>query len=100
MDWHNTALQVQLHGFSDASQDAYGIAFYLRVENADIDIKTHLVFSKTRIAPMTKATVPKLELSAVHLMAKLLPSLMEAHNVTIDKCFLWSDSMVTLQWIR
>lgn len=90
----------QLHGFSDASQDAYGIAFYIRVTDIDSDVKVHLVFSKTRVAPMTKATVPKLELSAAHLLSKLLSPMMEAHNVTIDNCYLWTESMVTLQWIR
>lgn len=91
---------VQIHGFSDASQEAYGVAFYVRVVQSSGAIVTNLVFSKTRVAPLTKATVPKLELSAAHLMAKLLPSVMEEHNVTIDNCYLRTDSMITLQWIR
>lgn len=86
---------VQLHGFSDASRDAYGVAFYIRVETNDSDTAVNLVFSKTKVAPLTKATIPKLELSAAHLMSKMLPSIMEAHE-----CYLWTDSMITLQWIR
>lgn len=91
---------VQIHGFSDASQEAYGVAFYARVEIDDGTITSNLVFSKTRVAPLTKATVPKMELSAAHLLAKLLPSIMAAHAVTIDGCYLWTDSMIALQWIR
>lgn len=89
---------TQIHGFSDASQEAYGVAFYVRVKSNDI-ITSNLVFSKTRVAPLTKATVPKLELSAAHLLAKMLPTVMEAHFVTIDNCYLWTDSMIALQWI-
>lgn len=91
---------IQIHGFSDASQDAYGIVFYIRVEKSDGTVATNLVFSKTRVAPLTKATVPKLELSAAHLMAKMLPSIMEEHCVTIDQCYLYTDSMIALQWLR
>lgn len=91
---------MQLHGFSDASQEAYGVAFYIRVEKTDGTVATNLVFSKTRVAPLTKATVPKLELSAAHLMAKILPSIMEQHSITIENCYLHTDSMITLQWLR
>lgn len=91
---------VQIHGFSDASQEAYGVAFYVRVETEDGAITSNLVFSKTRVAPLTKATVPKLELSAAHLLAKMLPSIMEAHFVAISNCYLWTDSMIALQWLR
>lgn len=91
---------MQIHGFSDASQDAYGVAFYIRVQKTDGTIASNLVFSKTRVAPLTKATVPKLELSAAHLMAKLLKSIMEEHSVTIENCYLWTDSMIALQWLR
>lgn len=91
---------IQLHGFSDASQEAYGVAFYIRVETDDGTIASNLVFSKTRVAPLTKATVPKLELSAAHLLAKMLPPIMEAHSVNIGNCYLWTDSMIALQWLR
>lgn len=33
-------------------------------------------------------------------MAKLLPSIMEAHLVVIANCYLWTDSMIALQWLR
>lgn len=62
----------QLHGFSDASKEAYGVAFYVRTIEEDSTINVNLVFSKSRVAPVTKATIPKLELSAAHLMSKLL----------------------------
>lgn len=102
--WINTdsSCKIELHGFSDASEDAFGVAFYIRSESSESStkiVKTNLVFSKTRVAPVAKATVPKLELSAAHLMSKLLPKVTEAHNVDIGNCFLWCDSMIALHWI-
>ncbi|XP_055306742.1 uncharacterized protein LOC129571031 [Sitodiplosis mosellana] len=92
--------KTKLHGFSDASDDAYGISFYIRVETIEGEIDTHLVFLKIRVSPTTKATVPKLELSAAHLMAKMLSSVRETHDVAMNDCYLWSDSMIVLHWIR
>lgn len=90
---------LQIHGFADASEKAYGVAFYLRANNDDI-ITTNLVFSKTRVAPIKRFTVPKLELSAAHLMSLLLEEVCAAHNVDIKNCFLWTDSMIVLHWIN
>lgn len=91
---------MQIHGFSDASQEAFGVAFYIHVEKGDGTFATNLVFLKTRVAPLTEATVPKLELSAAHLIAKVLPSIMEQHGITIENCHLHTDSMIALQWLR
>lgn len=95
----NATSHKQLHGFADASQYAYGVAFYIRVENNDNIVQSHLVFSKTRVAPIRTATIPKLELCSAYLLAELLEDVRNAHGVAIDQCVLWSDSMVTLQWI-
>lgn len=95
----NVSSQKQLHGFADASQYAYGIAFYVRVENIDHTIQSNLVFSKTRVAPIRTATIPRLELCSAYILAELLEDVRKAHDITIDKCVLWSDSMVALQWI-
>lgn len=90
---------MQIHGFADASERAYGVAFYVRAENDNI-IRTNLVFSKTRVAPIKRFTVPKLELSAAHLMSTLLEGVCTAHKVTTENCFLWTDSMIVLHWIN
>lgn len=90
--------KLQLHGFADASMNAYGVAFYLRQQCDDI-ITTNLVFAKSRVAPTKGATIPKLELSACYLMAQLLSTVRKTHNVDIDDCHLWSDSMIALHWI-
>ena len=43
---------IQIHGFSDASETAYGAVVYLRVETNFGNIVTKLVTSKSRVAPI------------------------------------------------
>ncbi len=50
---------VQLHGFSDASCRGYGVAVYLRI----------------RVAPLKTVSIPRLELAAAHLLAKVMTML-------------------------
>ena len=57
--------------------------------------------SRSRVAPLKKITVPRLELLAALVLARLInfvkTSLQLGENVP---CFCWSDSKVTLAWIR
>ena len=50
--------------FSDASEDAYGFVAYARWLCHDGIYRSRLIFSKSRIAPITKRTTPQLELNA------------------------------------
>ncbi|XP_055306857.1 uncharacterized protein LOC129571118 [Sitodiplosis mosellana] len=99
--WINTDLKSkkQLHAFADASQTGYGTTFYLRQQRDDEPVTVHLVFAKARVAPVKGSTIPKLELTACHLTAQLLEGVRSAHDVDINNCTLWSDSMIALHWI-
>ena len=57
--------QVQLHGFSDASEEAYSSVVYLRVQAPDDSIHVSLVMSKTRVSPLKRLSIPRLELSLI-----------------------------------
>ena len=52
----------QLHGFSDASEQAIAAVAYLRTvyEAGDVDVR--LIASKTKVAPLKKQSIPRLEL--------------------------------------
>ena len=52
---------LQIHGFGDSSEVAYAATVYLRIETTK-GISTQLIMSKTRVAPLTKPTIPRLEL--------------------------------------
>lgn len=94
------AVKLQLHAFSDASMRAYASVFYVRAEDKFGNVKVNLVFAKTRVAPVKNTlTIPKLELCAAHLSASIINEVRNAHNIDMDKCFLWSDSMIVMHWI-
>lgn len=73
----------QLHGFSDASTLAYGGAVYIRTFYADTDVVVSLVSSKTKVAPMKKLTIPRLELCGALLLSQLLDSV--ANDLSIPR---------------
>ncbi|XP_043270546.1 uncharacterized protein [Venturia canescens] len=71
--WLNSALgtSVELHGFSDASQLAMGAAVYVRVSGTGNQATVSLVCPKTKVAPIKRLPIPRLELAAAVLLAKL-----------------------------
>ena len=89
-----------VHGFGDASTKAYGAAVYIRSVDEAGCVSTHLVMSKSRVAPTKTVSLPRLELLAAVLNARLLKFVAESLTLKIDRVVCWTDSMVTLQWIR
>lgn len=45
-------VSIQLHGFSDASEEAYAGVVYLQSESSDRSVHTALVVSKTKVSPI------------------------------------------------
>nr|XP_029707541.1 uncharacterized protein LOC115254282 [Aedes albopictus] len=91
---------VQLHVFSDASEAAYGACIYARCEDPEGRVRINLLASKSRVAPLKRITLPRLELCAAVLGAHLYDRVRKAINVEAPASFFWSDSAITLQWIR
>ncbi len=93
-----TAVSHHLHGFADASQEAYGAVVYLRQTFPDKSSTTSIVISKARVLPLKELTIPRAELTAVLIVAKLLQycsRLLEIENMTA-----WTDSSIVLCWLR
>lgn len=89
---------VQIHGFSDASKKAYGVAFYARVESVD-GIRCNLVVSKTRVAPLKGMTIPRMELCGAVMMAQMCEQICSIHNVRKENLTLWTDSSIVIHWL-
>lgn len=92
----------EIHSFADASTLGFASVCYLRIcyEN---EILVYFLCSKTRVAPTKNIlSIARLELSAALLAAQLATFVYEAFSsrLKINKIFGWSDSTVTLCWIK
>ncbi|XP_070155856.1 uncharacterized protein [Polyergus mexicanus] len=63
---------VELHGFSDASQLAMAAAVYIKVTPHTTEPIITLVCAKTKVAPLKRFTIPRLELTATVLLSRLI----------------------------
>ncbi|XP_053597998.1 uncharacterized protein LOC128668657 [Microplitis demolitor] len=92
--------QVEIHGFSDASLAAMAAAVYVKVSSPSGSSTVTLVCSKTRVAPLHRLTIPRLELSAALLLSKLITRVQTTLQLQHAPVTLWTDSSVSLAWIN
>jgi len=90
---------VEMHGFCDASMDAYGAVVYIRTTGSDGHKEVRLLCAKSRVAPAKAVTLPRLELCAAHLLAQLTHRILQTLRIKFD-IYYWTDSMITLGWIQ
>lgn len=64
-------LECELHGFGDASSKAYCAVVYL-VYKTNEGTSAKLLTSKSRVAPLKKLTIPRLELMSARILAQLM----------------------------
>ena len=93
--------KMSLHVFADASQTAYCAAVYLVVTSPQGRF-SDLLTAKTRLPPLKKElTIPRLELTAARIAARLVATVKEAlADFEIKKFFMWSDSCTVLHWLQ
>ena len=92
--------RIELHGFSDASEVAYGACIYLRSIDVQGKITTKLFCSKSRVAPLKRLSLPRLELCAAMLLADMYQASSRALKVSFNKIRFWTDLMVVLAWLK
>ena len=102
--------RVQLHAIADASRRATAATVYLRSSDEKGTVEAHLIAAETKLAsiksqissthPAIRMTIPRLELRAALLAARLLRSVARDLGIPFQDCYAWSDSQITLHWLR
>nr|XP_015904720.2 uncharacterized protein LOC107437295 [Parasteatoda tepidariorum] len=92
-------ISSSLHVFADASKYSYATAIFLRNESQD-EIKVQLLQAKSRVSPLRKITIPRLELLACYIGAKLSEFVTKSLTLEINETYYWTDSTTALFWIK
>ena len=95
-----SAVMNQLHHFSDASEMGYGAVTYLRSVNNNGDVACSFVLAKSRLTPLKRVTIPRLELAAATLAVKLDSVLKRELDMKLGESVFWTDSTAVLRYIR
>ncbi|XP_015433580.1 PREDICTED: uncharacterized protein LOC107189534 [Dufourea novaeangliae] len=90
---------LSIHTFRDASQNAYAAVVFARTEGPP-GVRTQLIAAQTRVSPVKKVTIPRLELLAVTVGATLIDFVVKVVKVERISIFMWTDSTTALSWIQ
>lgn len=91
---------TRLHVFCDASEKAYSAVAYLQWQEKDRRMAASLVALKSRVVPLKKLSLPRLELMGALIGARLARNLINLLKIEIYQLHMWTDSMIMLHWIR
>ncbi|XP_062714255.1 uncharacterized protein LOC134291019 [Aedes albopictus] len=96
---------VQVHGFCDASNKAYGACLYLRSTTFGGSVEVRLITAKSKVAPLEDLkrkkrvqTTPRLELSGALLLSHLYEKFV-ASTAIQHTAFFWTDSTIVMYWL-
>ncbi|XP_045205909.2 uncharacterized protein LOC123558098 [Mercenaria mercenaria] len=84
--------------FCDASGKAYATVIYL-MQIGETEQTSELIFAKSRLAPVTGISIPRLELMAVLIGVRCVGFVREQLRLPIHAVYLFTDSQCTLKWI-
>ena len=84
-------------------------AIYFRSSNKTL-VSTSLLSTKTKLAPLknlapntlpaARMMIPRMELRAALLAAKLIQFTSEHLKISLTRCPIWSDSQLVLHWLQ
>ncbi|KRZ48084.1 hypothetical protein T02_14237 [Trichinella nativa] len=92
--------RYEFHVFGDAAETAYGAVAYLLTQARDRVPQVRFVLTKARVAPIKRLSLPRQELMASLLTARLKAYITKEMGFSTDKQVCWSDSSVALCWIK
>ena len=89
---------IELHLFSDASNDAFASVVYLVCRYQDSSPSSRLIASKCRVSPVKAMTIPRLELMGAVLSSQLAQNILLV--ISVYRTIFWTDSENVWYWVR
>ena len=93
------SLSFEIHGFSDASELAYAAVVYLRIMDSSNHTHVSMIMSKSKVAPIKRLTIPRLELCGAQLLARLIHHVRQVLDIPLSKVYAWTDSTIIQNWL-
>lgn len=88
-------IDEQLHILVDVSKDCSAAVGYLRIHSGEL-VTCSFVLVKSKVTPLTLTSMPRLELIAALLVARILKEL----TLKPAKVTYWTDSKTVLYWLQ
>ena len=89
----------EIHHFSDASMLGYGQCSYIRLVNKNVEVHGTLIVAKARVTPLKQLTIPRLELAAATISARMSKFLRKELSYEEMNEYFWTDSKIVLGYI-
>ena len=93
-------ISSQIHTFCDASERGYGAVSYMRSVNEEGRIHNSIIMGKSRVAPMKKITIPRMELTAATVAVRLTTLITKELDMPVSDIYYWTDSMSVIRYIK
>ena len=96
-----TIAYSQLHHFSDASEIGFGSVSYLRLVDINDRVHCAILQGKSRLAPLKKFTIPRLELSATTVSVRSDKAIKREQELPLtEPSVFWTDSTSVLRYVN
>ena len=88
-------VKIELHTFTDTSTRAYGAVTFLSFND-----RVSFVMAKSHVAPLKATTLPRLELMAAVVGARITKFIITSLKIKSTGIYIWTDSQIVLYWIH
>ncbi|XP_056009377.1 uncharacterized protein LOC130051459 [Ostrea edulis] len=89
----------ELQVFSDASEKAIAAVIYFHTTDSEGRCKLRFVLGKAKVAPISRHTIPRLELCTSVLAVEIAQFVLEHLDTHIDSVKYYTDSNVILSYV-
>lgn len=90
---------ISLLGFCDAADHGLCGVVYIRIQHNSSEASCKLLAAKTKVAPLKKISIPRLELCAASLLVTVMKKINEALKIPNLRQMAWTDSEIVLHWL-